>query len=146
MVSKTLKSKNCIKCNSEFLTGTDKQKFCTNKCSRDSWNEVNAEKKKQQAYAWKANNPDKAKEIKLKRYYGITIERYRLMETEQNLVCKICKRVCSSGRELCVDHCHKTGKIRGLLCGKCNTGLGSFNDNTESLLEAIKYLGDGDVN
>jgi hypothetical protein len=41
---------------------------------------------------------------------------------------------------LSVDHCHNTGKIRGILCTKCNTGLGSFKDNIELLMNAIKYL------
>ena len=42
--------------------------------------------------------------------------------------------------KLAVDHCHKTGKIRGLLCGGCNTSIGSFEDNPELLKNAIKYL------
>jgi hypothetical protein len=42
--------------------------------------------------------------------------------------------------DLAVDHCHTTGKIRGLLCSKCNPALGAFNDNIEILNSAIKYL------
>lgn len=140
MMSKTLKSKTCVRCNAEFLTGTDKQKYCTNKCSKDDWNEINADKKKLQANTWKANNPGKAKEIKLKRYYGITLEQYRSMEAEQNFVCKICNNKCKTGRELSVDHCHKTGKVRGLLCSTCNYMLGSALDDTTILANGIAYL------
>jgi hypothetical protein len=43
-------------------------------------------------------------------------------------------------KELAIDHCHKTGKIRGLLCKNCNQGLGQFKDNIDLLLSAAKYL------
>jgi hypothetical protein len=59
----------------------------------------------------------------------------------QDHKCKICKMKADLHNELCVDHCHKTGKVRGLLCRQCNTGLGNFRDNTELLKSAIKYLG-----
>ena len=48
--------------------------------------------------------------------------------------------VCTTGKRLAVDHCHKTGKIRGLLCTKCNIGLGYFNDDVILLKNSIRYL------
>ena len=48
--------------------------------------------------------------------------------------------ICGSEERLCIDHCHTTSKVRGILCSKCNTGLGMFRDNIEYLAEAIKYL------
>jgi hypothetical protein len=59
---------------------------------------------------------------------------------QQNGVCEICKRTCSSGKRLAIDHNHSTGKIRGLLCGKCNCGLGMFLDSFELLESASRYL------
>lgn len=134
------KQKHCQLCNVEFIALTDKQRFCTPKCRRND--PINKSKEKLNAEDYKKRNPLVAKGIKLKRYYGITTDTYYSMLASQNGVCKICKSDCSTGRELCVDHCHKTGKVRGLLCGKCNSGLGSFNDNEQLMLEAIKYLGE----
>lgn len=83
-------------------------------------------------------NPRKVKNKNLKRLYGITIEEYEQMLISQNNVCKIC---CSSDhRKLCVDHCHKTGKIRGLLCNKCNQAIGLLKDSIELLQRTIDYL------
>lgn len=59
------------------------------------------------------------------------------MMHEQGGVCAICK---GSLDKPCVDHSHETGAIRGILCIPCNTGLGAFKDNTESLANAIEYL------
>lgn len=56
-------------------------------------------------------------------------------------VCSICgKRETAKGLSLSIDHNHRTGKIRGLLCGKCNKGLGGFKDKPQLLLKAVKYL------
>lgn len=65
------------------------------------------------------------------------------MEVEQGGACKICGEPCTSGRSLAVDHCHKTGRVRGLLCGQCNNGLGRFRDRPDLLLAAIAYLEEG---
>jgi len=61
---------------------------------------------------------------------------------QQNGVCKICKNPERSNRyrRLCVDHCHTTNKIRGLLCSNCNRALGLFKDNYEVLQAAVEYL------
>lgn len=77
---------------------------------------------------------------KLRREYGLSAEEYEEMLEEQDGECAICHNFCSSGRRLAVDHCHSTGKVRGLLCGNCNTGLGKFEDSIERLQRAIEYL------
>jgi Recombination endonuclease VII len=70
--------------------------------------------------------------------YGISPEEFDAMLATQNGVCAICKR--KSEKKLCVDHCHVTGVVRGLLCNKCNTGLGFYGDNPALLRTAAAYL------
>lgn len=74
--------------------------------------------------------------------YGLTETEYYDKLIEQNHKCLICgvDEAESTHRTLAVDHCHATGKIRGLLCGMCNKGLGHFKDNKELLLKAVAYL------
>ena len=74
----------------------------------------------------------------LKRTYGITLERYQLMLDAQGGVCAICRKVCS--RMLAVDHCHESNKIRGLLCQRCNQGIGMFDDDPHTINMAGAYL------
>jgi len=83
----------------------------------------------------------------LKVKYGISLERYNEVLKEQNGVCAICKKAETNHSNkkgpvdsLRVDHCHSTGKVRGLLCSECNFGISKFDDDTNLLLEAIKYL------
>lgn len=77
--------------------------------------------------------------------YGISLKDYTSMLIKQNYSCAICGNSPEEGRtntfRLSVDHCHSTGKVRGLLCQKCNTGLGLLGDTYESLLKALNYLG-----
>ena len=75
------------------------------------------------------------KASKLKRY-GLTHDQFIAMRNEQKNRCAICK----FEDELVVDHCHVTCEVRGLLCGKCNKGLGMFDDNIGRLKAAISYL------
>ena len=75
----------------------------------------------------------------LKVHYGITLEDYNRIYTDQGGACAICGAV--TQRALCVDHCHASGNVRGLLCRKCNTGLGCYNDSPDLMLKAIAYLG-----
>ena len=74
--------------------------------------------------------------------YGITHEDYERMYLQQGGVCAICEESETyAGRtNLSVDHCHSTGKIRGLLCASCNMALGKFKDSKELLEKAVRYL------
>jgi hypothetical protein len=76
----------------------------------------------------------------LAKKYNITLEDYKFMSDIQEGVCAICKKKCLTGNKLAVDHCHKTGRVRGLLCTVCNTSLGGFKDNVSLLESAILYL------
>ena len=76
------------------------------------------------------------------RYTGVTKEQRDVILKSQNYKCAICKTSNPRGKwnKFHLDHCHETGRIRGYLCDKCNRGLGLFNDNIESLHNAISYL------
>lgn len=78
----------------------------------------------------------------LKSQYGLSLEDYNNKLKEQNHRCAICNydETDSFKGLLFVDHCHTTGKIRGLLCHHCNTALGKFRDSKEILANAINYL------
>ncbi len=94
---------------------------------------------------WRKDNPVREKSFYLKRSYGITIEEYNEIFGHQGGVCAICNKpevavIRGKTLSLAVDHCHDSGKIRGLLCSKCNQGLGSFKDNPTRLAAAITYL------
>ena len=83
--------------------------------------------------------PVKRAEV-LKRLYGITVEDYDYMLKRQHYGCKICGKQCDSGMRLAVDHCHSTGAIRGLLCGKCNKAIGLLDDDVNRMNLAQQYL------
>ncbi len=72
--------------------------------------------------------------------YGIDILQYEQLLLRQGMVCAICRGVCKSGRRLAVDHDHRTGAVRGLLCGACNRAIGNLGDSVERLRRAIEYL------
>jgi len=89
---------------------------------------------------WARANPNKERNARLKYVFNITLEEYNIMLQKQEGVCAICEKECITGKNLCVDHNHTSGKIRGLLCDRCNNGLGRFDDDIELLKKAIKYL------
>jgi ribosomal protein S20 len=79
---------------------------------------------------------DKSRVANIKRLYGLSEEEYEAMLEACGGMCQICEKRPVEA----VDHCHDTGKVRGLLCGRCNMGLGHFYDDVEALKKAIKYL------
>ena len=81
------------------------------------------------------------REDKLQSRYGISSEDYQALYDKQWGVCALCERgEHEMNRELCIDHCHDTNRIRGLLCFDCNTSLGKLGDNVEGLTKALEYL------
>lgn len=82
----------------------------------------------------------------MEKAYGMTLEEYEGLVKSHAGKCAICggegfELVPGQKSLVVIDHCHATGKVRGLLCHNCNRGLGLFKDSVESLKSAIKYLG-----
>jgi hypothetical protein len=101
-----------------------------------------SEDKKREYSKNRENHKKRMRNANLKRKYGIGQEDYEKKLHEQNECCEICKRHISElkQKKLCVDHNHKTGIVRGLLCPSCNRLIGVSIEKTEILKSAIKYL------
>lgn len=126
----------CKFCECEFETLLSKIKlgkgiFCSKECYykylRRNTNGYLLDKKGYNVFYQKKNK------------YNLNKEEYLKLYTDQNNKCKICGESFDNIKA-CVDHSHTTGLVRGLLCSKCNKGLGFFNDNIEILKKAIDYL------
>ena len=113
------------------------------------YREMNRDLLNKRILEWSHSNPAKRREIQkrsaLKCRYGLTEQQIDSIGKDQGWVCKICSmsllELDSIGRKkLSVDHCHKTGKVRGLLCTQCNRGIGHFQDNPDLLERAVSYL------
>lgn len=76
------------------------------------------------------------KTYQLRVKYGLSFEDYEELLIAQEGRCAICNRM----KKLHVDHCHETGKVRGLLCNNCNCGIGNLQDSVEIVKKALDYL------
>lgn len=148
--------KACSKCKHNLPTS----EFGTHKHTRDrldSWCRSCRRKREKEPHAKslkrasarrrRHDNPDSFRDNALRAKFGITLAQYKGMLDAQNGVCLICASppIIRDGRngkikDLCVDHDHKTGIIRGLLCDRCNTSIGQFKDNPTLLVRAAEYL------
>ena len=103
-------------------------------------------RKRQRAYqnAYKARHPERVKAYYHKRNvvkkFGLTPEQYSALLSAQGGVCVICGTPPTEKRRLAVDHDHATGKVRGLLCGRCNLTIGALEEDTKLLDRAKAYL------
>jgi len=152
---KELIEKSCEYCSKLFLTKHN-AKHCSSKCSNKNWQKNNKERyktsKKEAQNKRKLDNPEKyyaerrknarknQKWSYIKRQYNLTKDQYFLMLDLQNSRCKICNNIFENSAKTHIDHDHNTGKVRGILCQKCNHGLGMFNDNIQLFYNAIQYL------
>lgn len=112
-------------------------KDCSRKRARD-WSKNNRPRALTTQRAWQNKNREKVRAHNLKSAYGLTPDDYEAMFRLQGGVCAICKQ--PSKKKLNIDHCHKTRKVRSLLCQACNQGLGNFRDNQNFLRAAAQYL------
>lgn len=147
--------KSCNKCS---LTKSI-DLFFKDKAMSDGHSSICKECKKADVYKWREANKDKYNAdmrayqktvcpqkrygAEIKRRYGCTLEMYNAMLVRQEGACALCGKLHNPAEKkgrLYVDHCHKTGKIRALLCGACNSMLGYAKDDTRILLEAVAYI------
>lgn len=116
------KKKKCRHCGKSFAPKAPSELYCSDFCKD---------------YA--------VTEAYYKRVYGLSLKEYLEMAEKQHFVCAICgKENFAMGANhtggLLVDHDHRTGKVRGLLCHNCNRALGLFHDDVSTISSAIKYL------
>lgn len=110
---------------------------------------VNRELERERVERYRRRHPERTRAMRKKAQrvytlrvnFRLTPEEYESKLKEQGGACAICKRMPAvGGKDLAVDHNHTTMENRGLLCDKCNRGIGHFNDDPELLLAAIEYL------
>ena len=110
------------------------------------WRRKHSKRLQRYNAVWMKANPAKAKIYRrrgmLKLHYNLTMEAYEALLSVQGGHCALCSRTPDQVPRgvLSVDHCHKTNRVRGLLCQKHNTGLGLLGDDKESLLRALAYI------
>lgn len=130
-------SQNCFQ-NRDWIDGKRKCKGCNIFYAKDKFAATNENKIGLKPRCIPCEKKYQA-DARRRRYFNLTPEKHADMLKKQNNGCAICGS--SKGKKnFAVDHCHKTGMVRGLLCSSCNTGLGFFKDNPQNLENAIKYL------
>ena len=100
----------------------------------------NPKKSAEYARRYRESNPNINKDYRLKTRFGLTREEYKNILDRQGGVCALCKSPPTPQKDLGVDHDHRTGRIRGLLCDSCNVSLGRFNDDPDLLIAAAGYI------
>ncbi len=134
---------HCNSCEAKWHAENYKKNSAKINARHRAWKAANPEYANQRQRKDMLANPDKYRNWRLKRTFGISLDEYNKMFADQNGRCAICSRHQSEVKQtLCVDHNHKTGKIRKLLCGQCNHAIGLFREDISAIKNAIKYLKD----
>ena len=108
------------------------------------WRTKNADRVRAGKRASYHRNRDKTVQLLRKKHlqekYGLTVAQYEAMHRRQGGKCKVCREPEKTNARLAVDHCHTTGRVRGLLCKSCNWGIGLLKDDAKLLRRAAGYL------
>lgn len=145
----------CEHCGALLTLG--RKRFCSRRCSTLAWRAANRERVREADRAryaadpvramertlrWRDRNPDAARAAarrsRLRNTYGIDPSLFDELVSDGR--CPICFRSFDDVKKVVVDHDHRTGDVRGVICGDCNSGLGMFADDWERLFNAIHYL------
>lgn len=106
-----------------------------------NWRDANLDKIRKYSKQYSIDNKQKIKSAALLRKYGITLKQYNDMLEIQSGKCSVCGELFSDKEQkLVVDHCHKTGRVRGLLCSRCNVALGFARDCPHVLRSLADYI------
>jgi hypothetical protein len=108
-----------------------------------TWQEANPERVKATRDAARPRRREIDRDARLRRVFGLSSDQYAAMLADQGGGCALCGRIPPPGRSLHVDHHHATGVVRGLLCFRCNAGIGQFREDPIRLADAIVYLSRG---
>lgn len=118
---------------------------------RAAYYQANKERAKERGKIWAKENPDKRRltnrKVQVKSTYGLTWDEYLTLYNQAEGRCQICATFLQispvkdeQNTSACVDHDHKTGKVRGILCRSCNVAIGHLKDSKERAFAAFKYL------
>lgn len=139
--------KKCLRCEKTFETNSKIKKYCGRIADESSCSRLNNKfsSKRHLDRFTPQQKKDYRKGNMLFYRFRIRLAEYNVILNKQNGLCAICNQKETSKdkfgtRMLAVDHNHKTGKVRGLLCYRCNTGIGRFNDDIKLLKNSINYL------
>lgn len=149
--------KVCSRCKQEYskdMFNKDKRRkdgltYHCKSCVSYYSNKVSKETRHRQSTEYRQKNPDKARQYWIKGNYNLSWNEYTTLLKNQENACAICYKPLKlhKGIDLpidvaCVDHCHTTGRIRGLLCSHCNSAIGLLKEDKRVLKRIVKYLGD----
>lgn len=145
----------CPICKTEFMKTHWRKKYCGRACAqaadyqrhKDIYNKrrkvsysKNKEKEKARSTIWCRANKEACRNHRLKSVYGLTISKYNEMSIKQNNVCYICGGINLGGKGLYIDHNHQTGKVRKLLCSRCNWYVGLMETDYKLFKEVARYI------
>jgi hypothetical protein len=129
----------CRVCGSTEFTTRNRCKPCNREIerARRAKNlEQSRAQERERLRCWRRANPEKKRAQKLRQEYGLSLEQFAELLRAQRNACAICQAPNAD----CIDHCHASGRVRGVLCRSCNAGIGQFRDDPKLLLDAADYV------
>lgn len=130
----------CKSCYDAWLKSVNPEYKEKQRASNKAWIEKNKERAKASQKRWRAKQDPSYNRRKQLAKYNLSLDDYDELLAAQNGKCAICLKSPAENKNLNVDHCHTTGKVRGLLCFRCNFGLSYFAEDYENLTRAAEHV------
>lgn len=134
-------------CRKAYQSAYDAERREEKRAASAAWYAANRDRALERSKAYqreRRSTPEfarKRRDYELRKKYGITLEQYEAMLESQG-GCAICTAQPAAGGVLDVDHCHDTGRVRGLLCNPCNRAIGLLRHDMALIEKAVAYLGE----